>query len=142
MRHEASLSLIGVALVLAATGCERGSDQRPSEGNQELTILCGAGIRPAMEPIKSAFESANECTVRVNYAGSMGSMFFTDRPVKDFTSATASSKDIFVKYYRMMLDQGIYLAPSPFEASFVSTAHSDQVIEKTLSCAAEALKSI
>jgi len=80
--------------------------------------------------------------VMVNRVGSMGSIFFTEDPVKDFTSAKASSGDIYKSYYVSMLEQGIYLAPSPFEASFVSTAHDEESIRKTIDCAARSLRDI
>ncbi len=60
------LVLMGVAAALIC-GCR---DKTPLGAKRELDIFCGAGIRPAMEPLKAAFEKANNCTVRVNYAGS------------------------------------------------------------------------
>lgn len=80
--------------------------------------------------------------VVVNRVGSMGSIFFTDDPVKDFTSAKASNGDQYKSYYVSMLEQGIYLAPSPFEASFVSTAHDEESIRKTIDCAARSFRSL
>jgi len=71
----------------------------------------------------------------VNRIGSMGSIFFTPDPVTDFSTAKASDSDLFVRYYKKMMEQGIYLAPSAFEAVFLSTAHSDKIIEKTIACA-------
>jgi len=70
--------------------------------------------------------------------GSMGSLFFTREPVVDFATAKKSNQNLFVRYYKRMLDQGIYLAPSAFEASFLSTAHTDEAIQKTLECAKKA----
>lgn len=80
--------------------------------------------------------------VVVNRVGSMGSVFFTENPVKDFTSAKASNGDQYKSYYVSMLEQGIYLAPSPFEASFVSTAHDEESIRKTIDCAARSFRSL
>ena len=63
--------LVAVAAALAAFGgCEDKGAVGPDGSKAELHILCGAGIRPAMEPIKAAFEEEHHCTVRVNYAGS------------------------------------------------------------------------
>jgi glutamate-1-semialdehyde 2,1-aminomutase len=76
--------------------------------------------------------------VTVNRVGSLGSMFFTRGPVTDFASAAASDAARFKSFYRSMLDQGVYLAPSPFEAAFVSTAHSEEDIALTLDCAGRA----
>lgn len=80
--------------------------------------------------------------VVINRVGSMGSLFFTDEPVTDFETAKASDENQFKRYFRSMLDQGIYLAPSPYEAAFLSTAHSEETVRKTIECASIALKNL
>ena len=80
--------------------------------------------------------------ITVNRIGSMGSFFFTPSQVTDFASAKASDGGLFKKYYAAMLEQGIYLAPSPFEAAFVSTAHGEKEIQKTIECAEKAFRAI
>lgn len=85
---------------------------------------------------KAAREAGIE--VVVNHVGSMGSLFFTREPVVDFATAKKSDQNLFIRYYKRMLDQGIYFAPSAFEASFLSTAHTDEAIQKTLECAKKA----
>ncbi|MCP4682898.1 MAG: glutamate-1-semialdehyde 2,1-aminomutase [Desulfobacterales bacterium] len=80
--------------------------------------------------------------VIINRIGSLGSIFFTAGPVTDFASARQSDQDLFKAYYKSMLGQGIYLAPSPFEAGFLSTAHSKEMINKTIDCATIAFGSI
>lgn len=89
-------------------------------------------------------EAARDAGVKVvvNRIGSMGSLFFTGDPVKDFASAKSSDGEVFKRYYLQMLNQGIYLAPSPFEASFVSTAHDGESISKTIEMAAKSFKSV
>jgi glutamate-1-semialdehyde 2,1-aminomutase len=77
-----------------------------------------------------------------NRVGSMLGMFFTDRPVRDFAAAKTSDLDRFAVYYRRMLAEGIYLAPSQFEASFVSLAHSEADIDQTVAAAAKVLNSL
>lgn len=79
--------------------------------------------------------------VVVNRVGSMGSLFFARGPIRDFASVKASDGQVFKAFYSSMLEQGIYLAPSPFEAWFVSTAHDEGSIEKTIDCAAKSLNS-
>jgi glutamate-1-semialdehyde 2,1-aminomutase len=59
------------------------------------------------------------------------SVFFTDREVFDLESAKTSDTEKYSAYFSQMLDKGIYLAPSQFEAMFVSAAHSDEDIDKT-----------
>jgi glutamate-1-semialdehyde 2,1-aminomutase len=75
-------------------------------------------------------------------AGSMFSTFFTAGPVTDLESALKSDTESFAKYYGAMLDNGIYLAPSQFEAGFVSTAHTTRNVEQTLEAADAALTRI
>ncbi|MBW2064534.1 MAG: glutamate-1-semialdehyde 2,1-aminomutase [Deltaproteobacteria bacterium] len=91
--------------------------------------------------LKEAASSAGVDAV-VNRVGSMGTLFFTREPVTDFESASASNREVFRRFYSRMLDQGIYLAPSPFEAWFVSTAHEEEHIHKTIDCAKRSLSSL
>ena len=77
----------------------------------------------------------NNIPASFNQVGSMLGMFFTDQTVIDFKTAKASDLDRFGCYYRMMLDAGIYLAPSQFEACFVSLAHDDEAIDQTIQAA-------
>lgn len=69
--------------------------------------------------------------VWVNQIGSLMSVFFTDKPVVDYESATGSDTEQYAAYFNYMLGQGIYLAPSQFEAMFVSWAHSEADLERT-----------
>jgi len=78
----------------------------------------------------------------VNRVGSMFTLFFTEEPVTDYASAKQSDTDKFARFHRGMLEQGIYLAPSQFEAGFVSTAHSEQDIASTAEAAARVVASL
>ena len=69
----------------------------------------------------------------VNHVSSLGSLFFAENEVVDYTSAKASDTKAFADYFLAMLKSGIHLAPSQFEAMFLSAAHTDAVIEETLS---------
>jgi len=91
--------------------------------------------------LESAAEEAGIPLV-VNRLGSMGSLFFSNSPVTDFASAKKSDGDRFKRYYRRMLEGGIYLAPSPYETTFLSLAHDEEVIKKTVEIAALAFGSI
>ncbi|MBI5427620.1 MAG: glutamate-1-semialdehyde 2,1-aminomutase [Nitrospinae bacterium] len=77
---------------------------------------------------------------RFTRVGSMFSMFFTDKEIVDYASVKTSDTEMFKRYFNAMLEEGIYLAPSQFEAGFVSTAHTDEDIETTVSAAKRALK--
>jgi glutamate-1-semialdehyde 2,1-aminomutase len=74
-----------------------------------------------------------------NRAGSMFTVFFTSGPVADLEAARKSDRRLFAKYFGAMLDRGVYLAPSPFEANFLSTAHAARDIERTLAAADSSL---
>lgn len=75
--------------------------------------------------------------VCVNQAGSLMSVFFTDKKVIDYETAVSSNTDAYADYFNYMLGEGIYLAPSQFEAMFVSYAHSQEDIEKTCNAIAQ-----
>ena len=72
--------------------------------------------------------------------GSMWGFFFTDAPVTDYASAKQADTARFNRFFHGMLDRGVYMAPSQFEAAFVSLAHTDQQIEATIAAAAAAMK--
>jgi glutamate-1-semialdehyde 2,1-aminomutase len=78
----------------------------------------------------------------VNRVGSMFTFFFTDRPVTDYESAKQSDTAAFGRYFRSMLERGIYLAPSQFEAAFLSAAHSEADIDATIQAARESLAAV
>ncbi len=80
--------------------------------------------------------------VTVNRVASMFTVFMTEGPVVDFASASASDTDLFSRYFRTMLDHRILMAPSQFEAQFVSTAHDDSDIDTTVKVARDVFKSL
>ena len=82
------------------------------------------------EIIADAFRKYTKCTV--NQIGSLLSAFFTTENVRDYKSAKTSDTAEYGKYFNVMLDNGIYLAPAQFEAMFVSNAHSKEDLEKTI----------
>lgn len=80
--------------------------------------------------IEKAFNESS-AKVRVNRIGSLMSAFFTEKEVRDYDGATSSDTAEYARYFGYMLENGIYIAPSQFEAMFVSAAHSEEDIEKT-----------
>ena len=68
----------------------------------------------------------------INHVSSLGSLFFTEQEVVDYTSAKSSDTKAFSEYFKGMLAQGIHMAPSQFEAMFISDAHTDEEIQHTL----------
>ncbi|MFG6118990.1 glutamate-1-semialdehyde 2,1-aminomutase [Thalassobacillus sp. B23F22_16] len=79
--------------------------------------------------------SEHDIPFTVNRAGSMVGFFFNNEEVYNFETASSSDLDFFAKYYRGMIEEGIFLPPSQFEGLFLSTAHSDEDIEKTIEAA-------
>ena len=80
---------------------------------------------------KEAAEKYN-IPLQVNRVGSMVGFFFTDQQVINFETAQTSDLDRFAKYYRGMIEEGVFLPPSQFEGLFLSTAHTDEHIDKTI----------
>ena len=78
----------------------------------------------------------------MNRVGSMSCMFFTENEVTNFDDAVKSDVKLYAEYFHGMLKRGIYLAPSQFEAMFISTAHSNEMLEKTANAHYETLKEI
>jgi glutamate-1-semialdehyde 2,1-aminomutase len=75
-----------------------------------------------------------------NRVGSMFTWFFTSEPVVNWESAKKADTQRFGRFHRVMLEQGIYLPPSQFEAAFLSASHTDADIQKTTDAAAHALR--
>lgn len=78
----------------------------------------------------------------INQAGSMFSLFFSEKPVQNYADAQTQDQRLFKKYFHGMLEEGIYLAPSSFEAWFLSTAHTQEDLEKTISAHERVLQKI
>jgi glutamate-1-semialdehyde 2,1-aminomutase len=79
---------------------------------------------------------------QVNASHSLGTIFFTDQPVRDYAGAKRSDTKRYARFFREMLDRGIFLAPSQFEAAFVSAAHTAEDIDRTIAAALEVLQLI
>ncbi|MBI9072016.1 MAG: glutamate-1-semialdehyde 2,1-aminomutase [Melioribacteraceae bacterium] len=78
----------------------------------------------------------------MNRIGSMSCMFFTENAVDNFDKATQSDTELYGKYFHEMLKRGVYLAPAQYEAMFISTAHTIEDLDKTISAHYESLKVI
>lgn len=72
--------------------------------------------------------------------GSMFSMFFTDQKIENFGSVKTCDTEFFKRYFNGLLEEGIYIAPSQFEAGFMSAIHSDEEIDQTIDASLKALK--
>lgn len=99
-------------------------------------LLEQQGARLA-EGLKEAALKAG-CPLQVNRVGSMLTAFFSDQPVHDFDSATSSDTQKFGTWFHHLLDHGVYLPCSQYEALFISAVHSDELIDQTIDAASEA----
>ncbi len=104
------------------------------ENLEEKSKRLSEGLKQAAEKagVKAAF----------NRVGSMLGLFFTEKSVSNFEDAKTSDLKRFSAYYRGMLERGVYLAPSQFEALFVSSAHTSEQIDRTIKAAAEVFAEI
>lgn len=101
---------------------------------ERLSSKLENGIKENLKSLKKQYA--------VNRVGSMLCLFFTEEKVVDFKSALTSDTQKYGKYFHEMLNRGIYLPPAQYEAYFISTAHTDEDIEKTISANYESLKSV
>jgi len=130
-------------------GTLSGNPLAMSAGIATLNILKQPGFYAALEAKSSAVaEGISKAAKKAGYPiystriGSMFCAFFTKGDVINWPTASQCDTKAFAKYFLGMLDEGIYLAPSQFETAFVSAAHSDTDIEKTITAAAKCFKSI
>jgi len=130
-------------------GTLSGNPLAMAAGIATLRILQRPGTYEALESTASAlaagFAEANrelEAELSFNRVGSMFTTFFTPGPVNDFAGAKASDTGKFGSYFRAMLHEGVYLAPSQFEAAFVSLAHTAEDVADTITAHERALLSV
>jgi glutamate-1-semialdehyde 2,1-aminomutase len=97
-----------------------------------LTVRLAAGLADAARDAGVA--------VQINTVGSLLTPFFTDRPVRDYLSATSADTERYARFFRAMLARGIYLPPSQFEAWFLSAAHTTRDVDKTIAAARAAFE--
>lgn len=127
-------------------GTLSGNPLAMAAGIATLKLLKEPGFYGRLEKKADSFASELEGVAKkfslnttINRIGSMMTTFFTGEEVTDFTSAMKADTEKYALYYRDMLDQGVYLAPSQFEATFVSAAHTTEDLEKTLECVEKTL---
>ena len=111
------------------TAPRRAEDSPPYQHLEELGAQLEAGMKDAAKTAK--------VPVQFNRCGSMFCAYFTDRPIHNLADAMQSDRERFKRFFHGMLAQGVYIAPSQFEAGFISTAHTAQDIEKTVNAAAK-----
>jgi len=130
-------------------GTLSGNPLAVTAGIETLKLLKKPGVYRQLEErgrflSEGLLEAARELGVGVtlNRVGSMMTLFFTPGPVTDYASAKKSDTLAFARFFRAMLEEGIYLPPSQFEAAFLSTAHTSADIAKTVRAARSAFKKL
>ncbi|HEX4120962.1 MAG TPA: glutamate-1-semialdehyde 2,1-aminomutase [Verrucomicrobiae bacterium] len=101
---------------------------------EELGAALEAGMKQSAKTAK--------IPMQFNRVGSMFCGYFTERPIHNLADAMTSDRARFAKFFHGMLDRGIYIAPSQFEAGFISTAHTADDIQKTIDAAKDVLKEL
>lgn len=133
-------TLSGNPLAMAAgiAALEQLGASPKSESAYDKLETLGAQLETGM---KGAAKSAG-VPVQFQRIGSMFCGYFTDQRVHNLDDAMKSDRERFKKYFHGMLEEGVYLAPSQFEAGFISTAHSSEDIEATVKAAAKVMKQL
>jgi glutamate-1-semialdehyde 2,1-aminomutase len=136
------MELVAPAGPVYQAGTLSGNPLAMSAGIEMLTILREPGVYEALEQKAAALAAGlaalaakhgvEICQKRV---GSMSCLYFTGHDVYDFPTALTSNVRRFTAYFQTMLENGVYLAPSQFEAGFVSLAHSEEDLERTFAAA-------
>ncbi len=126
-----------------------GEPARRRGGDRDAVDPLGGGIYPALEEkARRLAEGLGEACrgagvpCAVSRAASMLTLFFRDGAVTDWESARRADQDRYARFFHAMLDRGVYLPPSQFEAMFLSAAHTDREIDRTLAAAREAVKTL
>ena len=101
---------------------------------EEKSAYLENGIRNNLKSVGKNYQ--------LNRVGSMMTLFFTEEPVTDFNSSVKSDTKLFGNYFHGMLNHGVYLPPAQYEALFVSTAHTKEDLDKTISANLDALNSL
>jgi glutamate-1-semialdehyde 2,1-aminomutase len=130
-------------------GTLSGNPLAMTAGIETLSELNNPGVWESLESTGAkladglaAAASEAGVAVQVGRVGTMFGLFFADEPVSDWNSAARSDVETFGKYHNAMLEQGVYLAPSQFEAGFISTVHTDKEIDHTLAAAKRVFMSL
>jgi glutamate-1-semialdehyde 2,1-aminomutase len=131
-------TLSGNPLAMAA-GCAMLRQLR--DGKAEIYPKIDKLSGELVEGVAAAAKDAG-AKLTSNRVGSMFTWFFTPDPVTNWESASKSDTEAFGKFFRSMLDQGIYLPPSQYEAAFLGAAHTQQDIQKTIAAAKEAFAAV
>jgi glutamate-1-semialdehyde 2,1-aminomutase len=136
------MELVAPAGPVYQAGTLSGNPLAMTAGIETLRALAEPGVWDGLERAGARLEAGLRTLgdgVRVARAGTMFGMFFSDVPVSSWDTAKAADTARFAVFHAAMLDRGVYLAPSQYEAGFLSTEHGDAEIDATLDAARDAL---
>ncbi|HXX23021.1 MAG TPA: glutamate-1-semialdehyde 2,1-aminomutase [Terriglobia bacterium] len=143
------MDLVAPAGPVYQAGTLSGNPLAVTAGLKTLEVLRRPGTYERLEAISDKLASGLGATaakagvpLTVNRVGSMFTGFFSSDPVTDYASAKRSDTGRFARFFRSVLERGVYFPPSQFEAAFVSTAHTDADVAATLEAAANAFEEI
>ena len=143
------MSQVAPAGPIYQAGTLSGNPLAMAAGIETLKILKEEGVYDELEKksrmlASGIFGAAMNAGIKASATrvGAMFSFFFTEIEVYDYDTAKTCDTDKFAKYFQSMLDGGVYLAPSQFEAGFMSLAHSDEDIANTIAAAAASFKAL
>ena len=127
-------------------GTLSGNPMAMAAGIITLRMLANEGVFRALDQLAGRLADGlrslarqAELPAQLNRVGSMFTLFFTETPVTDYASAKRANTDRYARYFRAMLDRGIYLPPSQFEACMLSLMHMEREVEETLAAGEAAL---
>ena len=125
-------------------GTLSGNPVAMAAGIETLTQLSRPGFYEELEAKSDAFIAKLEKIIegkgiQLNRCGSMFTMFFNDKPVRNFQDTKRSDQERFARYFRNMLSRGIYVSPSQFEGNFISETHTPEILDYVLKSIAESI---
>ena len=141
------MSALAPAGTVYQAGTLSGNPVAVSVGLKTLEVVSKPGFYEALSEKStrlctglSRVAETNGVSLRCDYRGGMFGLLFTDTPARSFSRVKAADRKRFVRFHRAMLERGVYLAPSAFEAGFVSSAHTHDDIDATIVAADQAFR--
>ena len=136
------MELVAPAGPVYQAGTLSGNPLAMTAGIETLRVLAEPGVWDGLEQVGARLEAGLQSlgdSVQTARVGSMFGLFFSDVPVTSWRTARSADTERFAAFHRALLERGVYLAPSQFEAGFVSTAHGDAEVDATIAAAEEAI---
>ena len=147
--RRAIMELIAPSGPVYQAGTLSGNPLAMAAGVATLRAISAPGVFERLEQLTTTLRDgllqagrAADIALQATAAGSMWGIFFADEPVTDYASAKRADTARYARFFHALLDRGVYMAPSQFEAAFVSLAHDDALVAQTIAAAADALMAV